>query len=371
MRILLLTPIHREKEYLKEKRKGALPWFQAQSAWIRALGKLGHKVSVFVYTDSISMPNNVRIYIKDLFEGFLPKWAARFSRIKGKVYFLSFENFLRNRRLMVIADKNEPEVVIISGGLSTIYPSTIEKIKDKYNCRVLLFSGVNPTIAATKIEKILVKKGIVDAVIENDRGYAKRWEKLGAKKTIVLPISSVDPKFHRIARLIKREQLEYSSDVCFVGTLTSDRQQTLAKLLDFDIKIWGDIPSGIKLDERLKHYYHGKAFGDKMVKIFNAAKIVLNFQPKDMTHGGNMRTFEIPGCHAFQIADRIDNEWFEDGKNYMSFKNIKDLKDKINYYLRNEKERKRIAINGYIKSRREHTYQKHFQKLFSLINDKN
>lgn len=371
MKILLLGPIHREKEYLKESGKSHFPRFQAQSSWVSALEALGHKISVFRYTDSILIPNNARVYIKDFFERFLPTWTARFLRIKSKFYFLSLENFLRNKKLLALANKVKPELVLISGGSSNIYPSTIKKIKDKYICKMLLFSGINPNIAATNAEKIMVKNGTIDIVVENDKGYAKSWEKLGTRKTIVLPISSVDPKIHRRVKLSKEEQKEYSSDVCFVGTLLPDRQQILSKLLDFDIKIWGDMSLGIKLDEKLKPHYYGTAFGEKMVKIFNAAKIVLNFQPMDMTHGGNMRTFEIPGCGAFQLADRIDNDWFDNDKDYIRFKNIKDLKDKIGYCLRNEKERKRIARNGYVKSRREHTYQKHFQELLRTINEKN
>lgn len=367
MRILLLAQVHREKEYLKENGKLPFPRFQAHNAWLRAFETLGYKVSIFKYTDSILMPSVARVYLKDFFEKLFPIWTSRFFRIKSKLYFLSLENLLRNRKLLSLAHRSKPNLIIISGGLSSIYPSTIKRIKDRYDAQVLLFSGVNPKVAATLVERILVKKRIADIVVENDRGYAKNWKKLGAKKTIVLPISSVDPKIHKKIKLSNKEKKEYSCDVCFAGTLMFDRQQALSKLLDLDIKIWGDIPIGTKLDKKLKSRYCGTAFGEKMVKIFNAAKIVLNFQPKDMTHGGNMRTFEIPGCHAFQLADRIDPDFLTNGRDYVSFTNIQDIKAKIKYYLQNESKRLRIAESGAKRAYQGHTYEKHFKKLLSQI----
>lgn len=369
MRILLLAPVHREKEYLKERNRLLFPRFQAQISWIRALEILGNKVFVFRYTDSILIPNFTRIYFKDFFEKLFPIWSARLSRIKSKLYFLSLENFLKNQKLLSLADKIEPDLIIISGGISNTYPSTIKKIKDKFHCRALLFAGVNPTYAATPAEKLIIKSGIIDIVVENDRGYAKRWENLGALRTIVLPISSVDPEIHRKVSLTKEEKSEYECDVCFVGTLTEGRQKILRHLLNnnYSFEIWGDIPVGIKLNDELKPYYNGLAFGEKMVKVFNAAKIVLNFQPNDMSYGGNLRTFEIPGCGAFQLADKVDPDFLIVGQEFVSFKNISDLKNKIRYYLQNQSKRLKIVQTGFKRVHRDHTYEKHFRKLLSQI----
>jgi len=373
MRILLLAPVHREKEFLKQKGKYPFLKGQGQQSWVEALEELGHEVLVFRYTDSILVPQVLRVYASELFQRFAPIWKARYDRLKSVYYFISLENYLRNKRLLSVSDKVKPELIIISGGVTSVFPETIKKIKNTYQCNVLLFSGVNPIASATQVEKIMIRDGIVDLVIENDRGYADLWGKLGARKTIVLPISSVDPKLHRKVQLTPQEQKEYGCDVCFVGSLTKERKEILKRVQDdnYSLKIWGDIPFGSKLDRKLVSYYHGEAFGEKMVKIFNAAKIVLNFQPTDMTHGGNMRSFEIPGCGAFQITNKVDPDFLIADKEVVLFKNISDLKGKIKYYLQNSRERLKIASNGFIKSHKLHTYQKHFKILFNLINDKN
>lgn len=383
MRILLLGPVHREKEFLKQKGKHPFLRGQGQQSWVEAFEELGHEVFVFRYTDSILVPQMLRVFISDMFQRFFPVWKARYDRFKSAYYFVSFENFLKNRRLLSLSRRIKPQLLIISGGVRSIFPETIKKIKNTYQCKVLLFSGVNPNTSATQVEKIMIREGIVDAVVENDSGYAELWEKLGAKKVIVLPISSVDPKLHRRVRLAPQEQEEYGCDVCFVGSLTRDRQEQLAELINdrdsgrahsslarMTISVWGDILPVVGLREELKPYYRGTAYGEKMVKIFNASKIVLNFQPKDMTHGGNMRTFEIPGCGAFQLADRVDSKWFTDSEDIVLFKSLNDLREKVSYYLSHNQERDRIAENGYNTAYKEYTYKERFKQLFNILNEK-
>lgn len=368
MRILLIGPVHKEKAFLKQKGKRPFLEGQGQQGWVEALRRLGHRVFVFRYTDSILVPNMVRIYVGEILTNYFPRLKSRAQRFFDTFYYLSLENWLKNKKLMDIANNVKPELLLISGGVWFLFPKTVINIKKNHRCNVVLLSGINPLTSSTRTEKEMVKNGDIDIVVDNDRGYAKAWEKLGAKKVIVLPISSVDRKLHRKVVLTKRELEEYSCDVCFVGTLTRKRQKKLEKLHYHDLKVWGDILPTIGLSKTLKPFYRGKADGEKMVKIFNAAKIVLNFQPLGMTHGGNMRTFEIPGCGALQLVDRVEAEWFIDGKEVIVFKSIEDLKRKIRYFLKNEDERKKVAEAGYKRAHKEHPYEKHFSTLIQLCN---
>jgi len=377
MRILLLAPIHREKEFLKQKGKYPFLKGQGQQSWVEALEELGHKVFVFKYTDSILIPNFVRIYLQDFLEKLIPAWYGRLRRFIENYYFISFENIFKNWKLLTIAKNAKPNLIIISGGVTPIFPQTIKTIKNDFNCKVLLFSGVNPVTSSTLVERVIIREEIIDMVVENDRGYAGLWKKMGAKKVIVLPISSVDPKLHRKVQLTVQEQEEYGCDVCFVGSLTKRRQEILKSIRqgqdrrvgddNYSLKIWGDILPIVGLQGELKPYYQGTAFGEKMVKIFNAAKIVLNFQPVDMIHGGNMRTFEIPGCGAFQLADRVYPDFLIIGKEVVLFKDIFDLKKKISCYLQDENKRLKIAKAGFDKVYKDHTYEKHLKKLLSQV----
>jgi len=144
MRILLLAPIHREKEFLKQKGKYPFLKGQGQQSWVEALEELGHKVFVFKYTDSILIPNFVRIYLQDFLEKKIAAWYGRLRRFIENYYFISFENIFKNWKLLTIAKNAKPNLIIISGGVTPIFPQTIKTIKNDFNCKVLLFSGVNP-----------------------------------------------------------------------------------------------------------------------------------------------------------------------------------------------------------------------------------
>lgn len=377
MKILLLGPVHREDEFLKQKDNRPFLEGQGQQSWVEALKRLGHQVFVIRYTDSLLFPLFLRVSARKFFilvvAWFSPAWLKRLDmfgkirRFQAKYYFFSIDNFFKNRKILFLAKKTRPDLVLLSGGFSGIYPTTIKAVKKKYNSKIIFFEGVNPQAGATPVEKKMIRDKIVDVVVENDRGYGFLWEKLGAKKVIILPISSVDWQLHKKMKLSRKEFSKYLSDVCFVGTLSLSRQKKLACLGEFNLKIWGDIPLHHKLYDSLKPFYQGCAFGLEMVKIFNSAKIVLNFQPDDMKFGGNMRSFEIPGCGAFQLVDRIDSDWFEKGVEIETFKNLFDLKKKIKFYLLNEKNRVKMAAAGFARAHKDHTYERHFEKLFKEI----
>lgn len=365
MKILLVAPIHKEKDYLDQKGNNHFLIGQAQQSWVDALENLGHKVGIFRYSDSVIVPNKIRINISAFFQKITPLFYSRFRRFNDNYYFLSPESHFKNRKLLNLALKSKPDLIIISGGAWCLFPKVIEKIKNSLGIKVLLFSGVDPNIGSPKAERKLTKE-VIDLIVVNDNGFAKEWEKFGSKKTLVLPVSAVDPKFHRRIKLSKEEKKEYSCDVCFVGSLTGDRQVLLSKLLNFNIKIWGDLPPGVNLRSELKEKYQGKATGEKMIKIYSGAKIVLNIYREGMRVGGNMRAYEIFGSGAFQLTNR-EEPGFKNNSEFVAFTDYKDLQNKINYYLLNRKERVEIAQNGFRQAHGMQTYEKHFEKLFSKI----
>lgn len=363
MKVLLISQI--PVVFEKYRRSGEeFPYFQAQAAWKKALEKLGHQVLVFRYTDSIILPNKIRIFFQGLLAHYLPLWYARSLRLRSAFYPFSLENRLRNRKLLNLALKWKPDLVLISAGTTVIFPKTIRLVKERIRAKVVLVSGTAPVTTATVTERKMVKD--IDCFVTNDKYHAFDWLMLGAKKAICLPMSAVDPTLHKKVELTPKEEKEYSSDLCFVGSLTERRVKILSQLKGFNLKVWGDPHLGVDLT-LLGNQYQGRARGEKMVKIFNAAGIVLNFHPLQMQHGGNMRTFEIPGCGAFQLADRVDPSWFKVEKEVVVFKDLKDLKKKIKYYLENEHERQAIAQAGYRRAHQDHTYEKRFKKLLAEI----
>ncbi len=81
------------------------------------------------------------------------------------------------------------------------------------------------------------------------------------------------------------------------------------------------------------------------------------------------RTFEIPACGGFLLTGRADNlgEYYIEGKEAVVFNNSQDLAEKCKYYLAHEQERKAIALAGYQRTLKEHTYEHRFRLIFQAM----
>ena len=81
------------------------------------------------------------------------------------------------------------------------------------------------------------------------------------------------------------------------------------------------------------------------------------------------RNFEVPGCGGFLLSGQAENlaDYYVDGQEIVIFKNLRDLIDKIRYYLEHDEERARIAEAGYERTFREHTYEHRFREFFARI----
>jgi spore maturation protein CgeB len=110
---------------------------------------------------------------------------------------------------------------------------------------------------------------------------------------------------------------------------------------------------------------------DQTYHLYNPIRWIANLRSllhknKDQIKG---RVFEVPGTGGFLITGDADNigDYYVDGKEMVIFKDIDELIQKVKYYLEHEDERKAIAMAGYERTLREHTYEKRFHEIFSKM----
>lgn len=112
--------------------------------------------------------------------------------------------------------------------------------------------------------------------------------------------------------------------------------------------------------ENLSHYYQ-------------SSKINLNINRVQIHTSFTQRHFDTKACGAFLLTEKraMNSKFFKtegQDQEIVEFTSLKDCKDKINYYLINEEERKTIALNGITRILNEHTYDNRFDEIFNLIN---
>jgi len=362
MKILLLAKVPAYYQLFCQPDQ-LFPQFQAQAFWLKALKKLDHKVKVFRYSDNLVLPQKLTAWITIKFQRAFPYFYSSYRQIRNRFYQFFPKTLFQSIKLKYLINSFKPEAIIISGGISELLSFPLKYAK-RSGSKIYFLYGEDPKISATKFEKNNFP--LFDWIITNDLVHAFNWKKLGAKQTKALPYTGINPQIHKKLKLTQKQKKLYKSDLVFIGTLSLDRQKILSQLTEFNLRIYGYIPPGIFLLNQLKRYYFGEAWGEKIVKIYNASKIILNFIPSHMPKGSNARTFEIPGCGAFQLVSRCPRNWLKPNKEIILFNSIKDLKEKIKYYLTYEKQRKKIALAGYNRVNKDHTYIKRFSEILAL-----
>lgn len=370
MRILLLVPLHKinEGKIIDDKiwKETGLPYFQAHNFWYKALKTLGHDVKLFIYSGQ-----SLRLdYYSFVLDTFARKFKLPYRPLASVCQAVFSSIHRKQKEILDLASLFKPQLLILSGNTNSVLPQTLLEIKKIYKSKLVLLSGVAPVVFATKSERQMAP--FFDRIFTNDMYHALDWQMLGAKHARALPISAIDPQIHKIYPLTDNEKKTLGSDVSFVGRFTPlelyrNRVDYLESLSGFNLKIWTYDKDVILSYPKLKRFFAGQASGEKMFKIFSASKININIQANFMLHGGNLRTFEIPGCGGFELVDRVDQNWFLEGKEIITLKSPDDLIKKIKYYLTHSSQRLRIAKNGYIRTHKEHTYQHRFEQLIETI----
>ena len=105
-----------------------------------------------------------------------------------------------------------------------------------------------------------------------------------------------------------------------------------------------------------------------MPLIFHKSKINLNITAKSIRSGLSLRIFDVLGCGGFLITNFQSElpDYFEIGKDLVTYESPQDLLDKCSYYLKHEDERIEIANNGYEKVKQFHTWDIRLVQLLQL-----
>jgi glycosyltransferase involved in cell wall biosynthesis len=151
---------------------------------------------------------------------------------------------------------------------------------------------------------------------------------------------------------------EKAFDVGFVGSLdlpaTRDERRVLLSALERRFRI---------------NDYRTPVFGDGMMDVYNRSKIVVNIP---VPGGFNMRTFEAMASGALLLTKAVGNGQevlFKEGVHLATYRDEADLLGKVDYYLRNESERRDIAFAGRTEVLSKHTYAHRAARVLEIMSN--
>ncbi|MCS6284682.1 MAG: glycosyltransferase [Nitrospira sp.] len=197
----------------------------------------------------------------------------------------------------------------------------------------------------------------------------------GAPHVSYLPMAA-DPTIHRPLTLSMNEQLEFGSDLSFVGAGYPNRRMLLPRWIqkDWTFKVWGNEWDGAGALSSVLQRHGARIDTDTCVKVFNASSINLNLHSN--TGEGldpaadfvNPRTFELAACGAFQLVDRraLLPDLFSENE-MVSFEQVEEVPSLIRTWLRDPVGRRTIADAARQRVLRQHTYEHRMKDLLAEL----
>jgi len=313
------------------------PWM---SGWqrMRALQQLGHDIV------PVSLTATHRLNSWDSLQRRLLPIAAYERTLRRKAERSSAE-------VLQAALDQRPDVAWLEWP-RLITPEAIMAIKRRLpSCRVVSFQNDNP-FAARKYAFHGWRR-FFEALPYYDLHLVKResdiadYSARGAKRVELFTDGYCEELFYPEAAAWNTGAFP----LVFIGTSLDYRIGALDRLtgpLGLEIHIFGARWKRTRLVLSRRRLLHPPATGAQYRRIVCGSKIALGFVSHSNRDDWTMRTFEVPACGTFFLAERTQahQELYDEGQEAEFFASPEECRDKIVYYLHHDAERERIAAAG-------------------------
>jgi spore maturation protein CgeB len=270
---------------------------------------------------------------------------------------------LVERRLFATIERLQPELILVILG-SQLSPKTVQLLRARSQAPIVCWCQDS----MTTLGRQYLLGAQYDAVFVKDRYMQSEFSRVFRATPFHYLPEACNPRVHRALQLDSAEQARLGCDVMIAGSLYYYRQEIIAALRAFNVKIYGHRPSWFL--DRLPGLHVGReVYGEDKVRAVRAARIALNTLHYSEINGLNCRAFELAGCGAFQIvsARPVLAEHFRIGEEIETFENIDELVEKVRFYLRNPERARRIGDAGGRRAHTEHTFTHRLESLLGTV----
>ena len=194
----------------------------------------------------------------------------------------------------------------------------------------------------------------MDYIFTSDKAAIDLYHKFAAKAYHLLVSSEAEE--------IKRINTDLTYDVSFVGSKYVADRELMVNKLD---------KAGVNISAFGRGWEDGYLSNDEMVSVFCNSKINLCFTKSYSGPSKQMKgkIFDIVLCGGFLLCEYVEGieDYFEIGKEIDCFNDHEEALEKIDYYLLNHEERKRIALAGKLHAEHDLVQHKLFERAFIEI----
>jgi hypothetical protein len=120
------------------------------------------------------------------------------------------------------------------------------------------------------------------------------------------------------------------------------------------------------LKEKWNLRHDEMVLGEEMVRAINSYRIHWN---RSISMDINYRVFETLGCGTFLLTNEVPSleRLFRVGEHLETYRDLKEMDEKIRFYLKNPERRQWISHTGYMHVRENHTYLNRARFILELL----
>lgn len=212
-------------------------------------------------------------------------------------------------------------------------------------------------------------QGFVDGLLEAQfhvYGYNFIYDNLTDR--MIREIADADPQFyHGTDTFMDTDRYLVAHQYLGMKLAAVERQRTLAALSEkFSVALYtrSDVSALPHIQAR-----GGVSTLTEMPKVFQASRINLNITMRPIETGLSLRVWDVLGCGGFLLTNYQSElpSYFEIGKDLDAYESQEELMEKVQYYLSHEEERVEIAIHGYEKTARLHSYENRLAEMLRIL----
>lgn len=212
-------------------------------------------------------------------------------------------------------------------------------------------------------------RGYVEAIVNIQlKLYGVNIIKEALTKEVLTAMEKVFPMDPNPTTVMSQEDIY--SDYIIARKVTALERKKILEVInkEHNIKLYTNEQQvdikGIKNSGYVEYY-------NEMPLVFHNSKINLNITLKSIREGIPLRVWDILGAGGFVITNYQSEllEYFEQDEEIVIYNDIPDLNDKIEFYLKNEEIRKKIAIKGYEKVAKYHSYINRLSEMMKIVEE--
>lgn len=284
------------------------------------------------------------------------RFGRRLNQVRGVIHSatdsLPAVRAWRMKSLWKVAEQGPIDVVIVCHDF--LWPAEVAELKSRTNAQMAMWFPDH----IANFGRGFFMNAAYDGLFFKDPYIVHALGDVLSSPVHYLP-ECFNPERHWLPEDEIGHDAAYQCDITTAGNQHSWRVEFYKNLTNYDVKLWGN-PAPLWMAAGLVSGMHqGRpVYNHDKVRAFRGARIVVNNLYYGEIWGMNVRSFEAAGSGAFQMVDWRPglNHLFEDGKELIMFRSMEDLKQKIDYWLPREAERRAIADAGMLRAHAEHTY---------------